>query len=83
MFFPTQDALKRAHAVQLSTIADDAKGDVGRTPDEAYVAAVHTRQDMTLLCGLVLAQHSQLVNISRGVWALVVIAFLFAVKLFG
>lgn len=76
LFFPTIRAIEEAALVQTRTMDDE--DDRGRlyNSEEVARATVHARSDIILLVGLLKAQHSQLVNISRGIWLIAALLLL-------
>lgn len=74
--WPTQAA--RARAAKLQDIVRQTE--IERAPEygaiEARTAAVHARQDLVMTFSLQIDIHQQLVNISRGIWALVLFGLL-------
>lgn len=72
--WPTAMARARAAKLQDRVRTSEERQGFDFAPETVRQAAVHTRQDLVLLVGLEQAIHSQLVNISRGVWVLAAIA---------
>lgn len=83
MFFPTKLATERAAHLQGMGMNEAYTTSTQGTPHEVAVATIHGRQDLVLIYSLLVSSHSQQVNISRGVWALVVIALLALVRVWG
>lgn len=76
MFFPTRDAMARAGRLQHGSFNEAYESQTEAGERAVAVATVHARQDIVLLVSLLTDCHRQQVNISRGVWALVVIGLL-------
>jgi hypothetical protein len=76
MFFPTRDALERATALQFKSFSEGHESQTEADERAVAVATVHARQDIVLLVSLLKDSHSQQVNVSRGVWALVIVGLM-------
>lgn len=81
MFFPTRDAMERAGALQFKSFSEGYESETVADERAVAVATVHARQDIVLLVSLLKDSHSQQVNISRGVWALVAVGLLILSRL--
>ena len=78
MFFPTQDAIKRAAQAQQGSIHDERDSPTHADDRAVAVATVHTRQDLILLTSLTADCHRQLVKISQAAWIAVFLLFAIA-----
>ena len=81
MFFPTRDALARAAELQRKSFSEGYESQTEADERAVAVATVHARQDIVLLVSFLKDCHSQQVNVSRGVWALVAIGLLILLRL--
>ena len=71
---PTLAATKMATELQKGCFDEGVISSTKADGRAVAVATVHTRQDVVLLYAMATAQHAQLVNISRGVWVLALLA---------
>lgn len=76
MFFPTRDAMARAGALQQGSFSEAFDSRTEADEHAVAIATVHTRQDVVLIYSMLVDCHRQGVNVSRGVWALVVVGLL-------
>ena len=76
MFFPTRDAMARAGTLQRGSFSEAFDSDTVADEHAVAIATVHARQDLVLIYSMLVDCHRQTVNVSRGVWALVVVALL-------
>lgn len=76
MFFPTREAMARAAALQSMSLSEGYESRTEADERAVAVAVVHTRQDVVLLYSMLVDCHRQSVNVSRGVWALVIVGLM-------
>lgn len=81
MFFPTQEAIARATALQRGSFSEAYTSDTPADEHAVAIATVHARQDIVLIYSMLLDCHRQSVNVSRGVWSLVIVALLILARL--
>jgi len=71
---PTEQIIARAASIGSSALANIMGDPMERDSRLGQIAAVQTRQDVAAIYVVQVGNHAQLVNISRGVWALVFVA---------
>ncbi len=66
--FPTRTARAKAQQLQTAVMFSEAESTTFVDEETVGQAAIHTRQDLVLICRWQEEHHRQLVTISRGVW---------------
>lgn len=76
MAHPSDAAWERAATVQRMGFDEASRSTTDTSRHSVAIATIHGRQDVAAILVMQYELHKQLVAISRGVWALVVLAVL-------
>lgn len=81
-FWPTQSAIWRSNQAGVRSALKDIESTTDADERRVAVSIVHSREDGAALLIMQTHLHKQLVNISRGVWLLALLAIYFGNRAF-